>query len=228
MNNKYILNMENNGPTSYYTSANDKTIFSKNSNTGVQVISVPNNEQELEIYKLLEKNCNLFFCKNELLDNFIINCKVQFTIFAINDKGEPYGTIGGIGDIEDDYYPIGYVSNKGQCGRIANNLKEFLQLIVFYPFWLELLNCPEKERQHTVETLENEKIKLIPDYLINQQKIAEILNIQKNKNSIETLFLNLKQKPYFVVHGVEKEQNKKYENLLLSEENEHKSYSIDD
>lgn len=205
---------ETNGPTSYYnTSSNARTNSIENSYASIQVIPVPQSEQGLEIYSLLEKNCDLFFCKNKKVKEFLFSCKTHFFIFATNYKGGLYGTIGGIGDIQDDNYPIGYVSNDGRCGKIANNLREFLQLIVFYPFWLDLLNCPEKERQQTAELLEKQRLESIPNYLENQQKIANTFHIQKRKDTIEILFSNLKQEHCFVVYATNK-QHVQYENLL--------------
>ena len=49
--------------------------------------------------------------------------------------------------LEDD--SIGYWGSEGKVGRIADNLKDFFELIVNCPYWIDYLDCSQyssKER----------------------------------------------------------------------------------
>ena len=100
------------------------------------------------------------------------------------------------------------------CSQItANNIKEFLQLIIYYPFWLRLLHCSDDQMQIQAKVLEKEKTSIVPDYYNMQKQIADILCIKKNGRSIEVLLSTLQQEPLFVVYENDIEQIK-YKRLL--------------
>lgn len=194
---------KNNGPTSFYFSkGNNEELMFK-----VQTMPLPKNEESLEIYELLERNCNVCFYKEGISPKFKFRCKEQFIIFATDNCGGAYGLIGD----DDSKCAIGYIGNDSRCGRIANNLQEFFELVVFYPFWLELLHNQEENINNEL-TIEDKYTKNITSYSKNQKKIADILKIQKNEKSIENLIYNLSTKPYFVVY--ELDNRKLYDNLI--------------
>ena len=106
---------------------------------GKEIIPVPINERTNKIYKLLEEHCDVISCTTQVLDDFPFYPVPRFSIFAVDSKDNCFGTISGFGNIVDDDYPVGYVSRKGMHGKIANSLKEFLELVTFYPYWRDII-----------------------------------------------------------------------------------------
>jgi len=191
-----------------YASETDKNIMIPNINELLEkfhltkeVIPVPLNERSNIIYKLLKENCDVIFCTEQSSEEFKFVCLEQFAIFAVDSNGNSFGTIDGIGDLEDDTYSVGYVTAEGRCGKIATNLKEFLELVTFYPFWNEILEFERLGIDYPISELESEKLSVNPQYFKNQKEIAKLLNLNKNLRSIELLKSNLKAEPRFVVYG---------------------------
>ncbi len=178
-----------------------------------EVVPVPKRERHHVIYKLLEDNCDVIFCTDQKNDDFMFECREQFVIFAVDGGGNCFGTIGGMGDINDDNYPVGYVCHEGLSGRIANNFREFMELVNFYPFWYDILKFEKMGINYSISELENERIEFNSKYLEQQEEIAKILNLNKNNDSIKLLISNLKDKPKFTVYGLDEEHNP-YQNLL--------------
>lgn len=201
-----------NGPTAYFFTSDENRII-KILPQKKDVIPVPKRERNHIIYQLLEENCDVVFCTEQKSDDFMFECKEQFAIFAVDSGGNCFGTIGGIGDIVDDNYPVGYVSHEGQCGKIAANLKEFLELVNFYPFWYDILKFEKMGTKYLISELESERIQDNSKYIEKQNEIAKILNLSKNNKSLELLISNLKDRSRFIVYGIDKEHNA-FENLI--------------
>lgn len=64
---------------------------------------------------------------------------------------------------------IGYVRQEGSYGRIANNLREFLELAVFYPYWYNVIKLERNDEKYILEELEREWITDIPDFYQKQK-----------------------------------------------------------
>lgn len=176
------------------------------------IINIENNE---EIYKIFEENYDFILSKYYInTSDYLFTSEQEFNIFATNGGGDVYGFIGGKGDLKNDKYPIGYVCHEGQCGKIANNLEELLKLIVFYPYWYDLLKCPINKRTKFIKELEKEMEEMKSNYYQRQNTIAKKLGIKRDHNSIKKLFNNLEDKPEFIVFGND-EDNNPYESLLI-------------
>ena len=176
---------------------------------GKNIISIPEDERNLNIYKLFENNCDLLFCTTQKLDNFKFYPVPSFWIFAVDSKGNCFGTIGGTGSITDDEYPVGYVSTEGTYGKISNSLKEFLELVTFYPFWRDIIKFEQMEILYDLKRMEK-KIEKNAHYLERQQEIAGILKLTRNPESIEILKTNISYTSEFEVYGSKKEAQKIY------------------
>ena len=91
--------------------------------------------RKLEYIYLLKYFGVLFYTKEEC---FNFGCERPFYIFAYDIIGNCYGTIDFYGDISDENCKIGYVDIKNKrCGIIADNIKQFLELVVFFPNWYD-------------------------------------------------------------------------------------------
>lgn len=177
---------------------------------GKEIIQVPKNERSHKIYKLLEEYCDVIFCTTQVLDDFPFYPVPRFSIFAVDSKDNCFGTIGGPGDIEDDDYPVGYVSRNGMNGKIANSLKEFLELVTFYPYWRKFIMSEQMAVSNNIDAM---KIEDNSQCLTRQREIQEILNLSNNPKSIDLLISNIKSPHDFMVYASKDEARK--ENTFL-------------
>lgn len=173
-----------------------------------EISTIPTGEQEYRIYKLLEENCDLRFCMNEKKEDFKFITLEHFVIFALDSHGNCFGTIGDFGNIEDRMHPVGYVTKDGKCGKVASYLKEFLELVNYYPYWREIIEYTSNEKDYSIEVLENKYDMHTKEYCENQLEISKTINLKKNEKSIELLLSNLTDGDQFIVFS------HRYDNLL--------------
>ena len=160
-------------------------------------------------YQLLEELCGISLCYERKKEDFIFECTERFVVFALDKYRNYFGSIGG-------HYssgPIGYVRQEGLYGRVANNLREFLELAVFYPYWYNIIKLERNDEKYILEKLEQEWIMNIPDFYQKQKELSDALKLQKNERSLDVLFENLRLESDFVVSNIDGECNN-YERLL--------------
>ena len=175
---------------------------------GKEIIPVPINERAHKIYKLLEKHCDVIFCTTQVLDDFPFYPVPRFSIFAVDTEDNCFGTISGFGNIVDDDYPVGYVSCKGMNGKIANSLKEFLELVTFYPYWWDIIRCEQMGVSYDIGAMEIGKKENNSQYFARQREIQETLKLSNNSKSIELLISNIKGTHEFMVYASKDEARK--------------------
>ncbi len=87
--------------------------------------------------------------------------------------------------------PILYASSEGQSGKIANNLTEFLSILMAIPYWFDLLkfsgNGSLKEMCKTACFMEKEYNEEHPELQHIIKSITKYLNIPDLENPIEVL-----------------------------------------
>ncbi len=212
-NNFDKLDKMTDGPTAYFTAgSNGQNNQVKQENfPPTTLIEPPHRKQGKLVFSLLEQYCDFIICENE--EDYLFYSKEQFNIFAKDKGGGVYGFIEGIGNIEDQSTPIAYVSSEGQSGKISNNVKELLSLIIFYPFWIDLLNRYNEDIQKRIELGIKERVEDMPDFCEIQQSIADNLGIKRQEGSIESLFICLSEEPKFIVYS--RDDNNPSESLLM-------------
>lgn len=172
--------------------------------SGKMIVSVSDNERTHKIYKLLEENCDVIFCTTCKMDDFPFYPVPTLTIFAYDSKGNCFGTIGGMSDIVSDDYPVGYINQEGMNGKISSNLKEFLELVTFYPYWSDIIKYEQMGVAYDIDDMDDMDTKQredIPQYFAYQREIAETLKLSKNLQSIELLISNIRSSPGFVIYS---------------------------
>lgn len=183
--------------------------------SGKMIIDIPESERDYKIYKLLEVNCDVIFCTTCKMDDFPFYPVPTLTIFAYDSKGNRFGTIGGMGDIVSDDYPVGYINQEGKYGKISSSLKEFLELVTFYPYWNDIIKYEQVGVAYDIDNLEKEQREDVPQYFANQREIAETLKLSKNLQSIEFLISNIRSSPGFVIYSSMNEAKKS--NIFLED-----------
>lgn len=154
---------------------------------GKIIVPVPKEERGSQIYTFLQEECGLTFCTTQKKEEFHFYPMEQFAIFAVDSQKGCYGTIGGIGDLEDDTLPVGYVTADGRCGRVAGNLKEFLSLAVFYPNWRKIFGKENKAAG-------------VPALGEQQMRLAEMLGLRYNSDALMLVRQRLATQPGFMVY----------------------------
>ena len=207
MNKKLLLDVEENKAIGYGLISDDGTEI-EIVLAGRDIVTVSENERTLKIYKLLAENCDINFCFNQSIEDFPFYPVPEFSIFAVDNKGNCFGTIGGSGDITSDDYPVGFVSSKGIYGRISDSLKDFFELAVFYPYWREIIRCEKMKIPYEIEVLETTQAKQAEnDAQYNERKheIAQTLKLSKNPKSVERLLSNIENTQEFVAYDSKNE-----------------------
>ncbi|GAA0177849.1 hypothetical protein SH2C18_09980 [Clostridium sediminicola] len=157
------------------------------------------------IKNMLENYCDFILCKpSNDTEEYMFYAKEKLTILATDGSGGVYAIVGD-GDVEK--LSVVYVSSEGQAGKIANSFNELLSLIIYYPFWLDILkfsdNADIDRMIDTVPLLEKERLEDIPDYIEIQEEIGCNLGLAKSKKSINNLRNIVIEKPGFVVCSTE-------------------------
>lgn len=154
----------------------------------------------MDLITILQKDKELSDLLNDLSDMEILqelktpqdeHGHVTYTIsgktFAKDGTGSEYILL--------DDGSIGYWGSEGSCGRIADNLKEFLEFMIYCPTWQDylcenvyqdkasLLEFAKKIRkEHEEEAKEDEF-----DLLEAQKEIANRLGIENRMDMVEIL-----------------------------------------
>jgi hypothetical protein len=198
---KLLIDVEKtNSISGYYVRSEDGKEFEVVT-SGKMIVPVSKNEYKNKIYKLLEENCDLFFCTTEKVDDFPFYPVPMLAIFAVDSKGNYFGTIGGIGDIVSDDYPVGYINQEGVYGKISGSLKEFLELVTFYPYWSDIIKYEQMRVSYDIDDMKMKEAKDNSQYFAYQNEIAETLKLLKNLKSIELLISNIRSSPGFVIYS---------------------------
>ena len=169
--------------------------------SGKMIIYIPENECDGKIYKLLGGNCDVIFCTTCKMDELTFYPVPTLAIFAYDSKGNRFGTIGGMSNIESDEYPVGYINQEGRYGKISGSLKEFLELITFYPYWRDIVKYEQMGVAYDMEDMETKQIKDNSQYFACRTEIAETFRLSKNLQSIGLLISNIRSIPGFVVYS---------------------------
>ncbi|MBU3188392.1 hypothetical protein K9O30_03330 [Clostridium bowmanii] len=186
--------------------------------SGKMIIPVDGNEYKNKIYKLLEDNCDLIFCTTDKLRNFEFYPVPMLAIFAADSNGTYFGTIGGMGALgSDDDYPVGYINKEGKHGKIAGSFKEFLELLIFYPYWRDIVEYEQMQLPYNISDIVKNQRKKHSQFFEYQHEISEQLKLVQNPKSIKLLITNLKNPSDFMVYRSKDEAKK--ENVFLEDIN---------
>lgn len=154
----------------------------------------------MDYIKMLREDDNLSellcdVCDIEILPEFRTP-QDEFGRLTYNLAGRTFAQTGSGGEyilLEDD--SIGFWGSEGECGRIAENLKEFFEFMVHCPDWLDYLEEEEYQdrddlgefaREIFEEHVENaEEIGFdLPEM---QKKLADRFKIEMREDAVELL-----------------------------------------
>jgi hypothetical protein len=183
--------------------------------SGKMIVPIPSNERTNKIYKLFEENCDLIFCTTNKMEDFPFYPVPTLVIFAVDSKGNHFGTIGDMGGLESNDCSVGYINQEGRYCKISGSFKDFLELATFYPYWRDVVEYEQMGVVYNIVDIEMKQKRNNSQFFANQREIAETLKLCKNPQAIELLITNMKSPPGFVVYGSKDEAKK--ENKFLED-----------
>lgn len=172
--------------------------------SGKVVVNASSREQGSPACRALAGSFDISFCDRKQLSDFSFYPVPEFFIFATDRQGGSIGTIGGLGDLVDDAYPVGYVEG-GAGHKVADSLRDFFEMAVYYPCWREVLRSV---REHEPYSL----VELLADYEANnagsgsaRQVLQHELKLRHNPRSIEKLLACMRERAALTVYASKSE-----------------------
>lgn len=147
---------------------------------GKQVVPVPEGEWSNPVYGWLAE-CGAAFITVQRREDFPFYPVPELAIFAVDGAGGCFATAGGIGDLEEDCYPVVYVRD-GCCCRVAPSLREFLRLICFCPGWRDHLGAFRQGTPAAAQDTHTDAHRAEAG-----RKAARILGLEENPDSLQIL-----------------------------------------
>lgn len=134
-----------------------------------------------------------------------------YRLFAYDTSGNYFGTLNGIGDIENDEYPVVFINKiKASYGKIAENMKEFLSLANFYPSWRKIIEYEQQNIPCDHKRIENEYV-ADEEYLISQKEIGEALSLSRDPDAIKLLINRVHSDYGFSIYTSKEDAEKDHE-----------------
>ncbi len=159
---------------------------------------IPEDEESQAIYSLIKGHCDIIFITEppRLKLDFYPVPIVWF--FAYDSGGNYFGTLNGMGSVEDDEFPVVFVNSTTLAhGIIAESIKAFFSLANYYPFWREIINCEQKQTAYDMQEIEKRRERLDSE---RQKEIGEALRLSKDPNAIPLLIERIRLNPGFAVY----------------------------
>lgn len=193
---------------SRHNAAEDMTVIFDSQYDFLQNI---NDDKVKACFDNIKEITGIDFCFKPSSGDWWFDCNKKFVIVGTDVKGGCIGGIGGYCCLEEDI-AVGYISQEGYYGQVANNLKEFLELILFYPFWSNVIELRRCGKSYDLRSLEKEWVEKVTDYYEKQKQVANYIKLCKNADSIRRLFENLQKSKDFEVWSCD-DNNLELENI---------------
>ena len=129
-------------------------------------------------------------CEPELLSNdWPILLSEELVIFARDGSGGAYTLLQ---NIDPEMSPVIFLSSEGQAGKVADNLTEFLAVMVALPYWRDLLKFSAdgelEEMRKAIPFLEAEILEDEPEINRKKKLISKSLRLPTITNPLQALF----------------------------------------
>lgn len=153
----------------------------------------------------LEKMFDFIIAESINTEEYWFYAKEKLTILATSASGGVYATIAKGEDIEK--FPIVFISSEGKAGKIAKSFSELIQLIIYYPYWQDMLSFSGggdfEKMIKSIPCLEDERIEFHSNYKRIQKEISDELGLVKDSRLLENLLKEVMEKPFFRVFSTE-------------------------
>ena len=158
----------------------------------------------MNILKTLQNNADLTdkvcqFCDFSLTEETRLgqdySTNMPFRVFGRDGGG---GEFGFIGDRKLANQPVGYVSSEGAAGKFADNLTDFFGILLYCPFWQDVLHfLPIEDNDNKSRFKKLYKKEFADSYTKEQLKMAEKLGLSFDPDIMQKLYKALAEGPKF-------------------------------
>lgn len=168
----------------------------------------------MDLIKSLRKDYNLLVllstaCDVEILPEFKVP-EDEFGHLTYNIPGVTFAVAGSGSEyilLEDG--TIGYWGSEGACGRIADNLHDFFEFVIYCPYWQDYLREEAYQDRERLGKFAKENFERFREsfqengvnLLEAQQKLTDFLGIEKNADTVDVLmrfYHCTKREPRFI------------------------------
>jgi len=133
-------------------------------------------------------------CEPHLLSNdWPISLSEELVVLAEDGSGGAYCIQE---KIDPEESSVIFLSSEGQAGKVAENLTEFLTIMVALPYWRDLLKFSAggelEEMRKAIPFLNAEILEDEPEILSKKKLISKALNLPTLADPVQTLFNSVK------------------------------------
>ena len=167
-----------------------------------------------KLQESLENVCDFILSTTELkTSDYLFNVNTNCFIFATDGAGNSFSFL----NENNENSPILYVCHEGSYGIVANNLTEFLSLIVSHPYyWQDILNMNRYNKLGSetvnISLLEQDIKQDIPNLNEIQISICNELQINYNPQQYKLMLESVSKYHDYKVYDIR--SNSEYERLL--------------
>lgn len=175
---------------------------------------ISEDEENQAIYRKIKENCDIRFLKEQEEKGFNLYPVPVVWFFAYDSCGNYFGTLNGMGNIEEYEFPVVFINNtNGAHGKIAENMKEFLSLANYYPYWRNIIEYEQQGIPYNLKEMEKENVE--EPYFERQKKIGEAFAFSKDPDAIKLLIDRIHNDSGFVVYKSKSEAEKENEFITI-------------
>jgi len=143
---------------------------------GKVILSMPVTDKKEKAYQILVEEFDVRFIFDDAIPKFEFYPIPQLGVFAIDSLGGCFGSTNTAVDITEENAPVYYINNEFQCYCIAENLIDFIHLLVYRPEWK---NGLVKRGCHTTKPSSEGKEYLIDAFHLNSSTAASEDDIEE-------------------------------------------------
>lgn len=127
-----------------------------------------------------------FYKSDKQLEEVGLESEQPLSIFAEDERG--YYAFLGNGTGHSHQQPVAYLHRGGSAGVVAPNLREFLKLLTYYSFWLELVGLTWAEFSKEGKALEKACKAQFEEYEEEQKELADSLSLEKDEFLLKKIY----------------------------------------
>lgn len=103
--------------------------------SGKIIMSMPASDRREKAYQILADEYDIRFIFDDEIPNLEFYPVPNLAVFAVDSMGGCFGSTNLAVDMAEKQAPIYYVNRELHCHRLASDMREFIQLIVFRTDW---------------------------------------------------------------------------------------------
>ncbi|MFP3125681.1 hypothetical protein OH784_23650 [Ectobacillus funiculus] len=159
----------------------------------------------IEIKNILSECCDFEIVETSSdTKDYFFEVDDKATVIAQDASGGVFALYEADKDVD---LPVIYISSEGEAGKVGRSFREFLEIMITCPYWMDLLkfsgNGQVLEMLKSQVFLEAEILEDFPEFVSVKDKLISLLDISELSNPVETLYESMISEPRIVVTSLE-------------------------